>query len=276
MNNSDDYKDFKFSKPIKVIKTKSKIKLSTKPIRHKSKTSRNTSRSLSQDIIDQVYERDWFKCIIPECTCKDLDLPHHIFFGIESNRWPNRNDVSELCTLCVWHHHIVHHWPEWSQEIRDYCKTYINNYYNTMTKWQDDKISYDINQTIKYQTKIKDELDTKFDTNNISDWYHTFWELYKHRISLWIAYCKLVDLFYTDQEWYWIEWSPIWKSKKHSDWSEMLWWFILGIWDIKWKQMTYHLPINKWEECNFAKTLNKAPEYDWHTSDDVLERLLKL
>lgn len=28
------------------------------------------------------------------------------------------------------------------------------------------------------------------DTNLISDWYHTFWELYKHRIHLFIALCK--------------------------------------------------------------------------------------
>ena len=37
------------------------------------------------------------------------------------------------------------------------------------------------------------------------------------------------------------------------------------------KQITYHLPLSKWEETGFAETLEKAPEFDGHTPDDVLE-----
>ena len=42
------------------------------------------------------------------------------------------------------------------------------------------------------------------------------------------------------------------------------------------KQITYHLPIAYWDETEFAETLDLAPEWDGHTSDDVLERLRKL
>lgn len=127
MNNSDAYKDFKFSKPIKVIKSKTKIKLSTKPIRHKSKTSRNTSRSLSQETINKVYERDWYKCIVEWCTNRNVTLPHHANFWIEANYSDNRNDVDQLVTLCQEHHYEIHHW-KW-QYLREYCKDYLDNFY---------------------------------------------------------------------------------------------------------------------------------------------------
>ena len=44
----------------------------------------------------------------------------------------------------------------------------------------------------------------------------------------------------------------------------------------KGKQITYHIPLDRWDECEFAETLDKAPEFDGHTSQDVLERLKDL
>lgn len=41
-------------------------------------------------------------------------------------------------------------------------------------------------------------------------------------------------------------------------------------------QITYHLPIDRWEECSFAETLDKAPKWDGHTSADVITRLKNL
>ena len=42
-------------------------------------------------------------------------------------------------------------------------------------------------------------------------------------------------------------------------------------------QITYHLPAKYWDECQkFSEEMNKAPEYDKHTPDDVLERLRKI
>ena len=101
------------------------------------------------------------------------------------------------------------------------------------------------------------------------DGYHTWDELYEHRVVLWIALCKsLSPNIYPNPD--------VWRSKLHSDGSSFEGWFILGVTNRKKEQMTYHLPNSKWEATNFAKTLDKAPEFDGHTSDDVLERLKNL
>ncbi len=99
------------------------------------------------------------------------------------------------------------------------------------------------------------------------DGYHTFGELYEHRIALWITLCHT----------YFSEFSaPVWRSKIHSDGSNFEGWFMLGLGKEKGQQITYHLPNSKWDLCDFAETLDNAPEFDGHTSDDVLERLLDL
>jgi len=106
------------------------------------------------------------------------------------------------------------------------------------------------------------------DKQNISDWYHTFWELYKHRIHLFIALCKSLQAHNT------ISWKSI-KSKLHYDWTSFDWWFIIQLKTPKW-QISYHLPNEYWDKCNFIETVEKANEWDWHTSNDVLDRLLKI
>jgi len=114
--------------------------------------------------------------------------------------------------------------------------------------------------------KTKQEQKNEVDTNKISDGYHTFGELYEHRIALFIALCKA----YTH--------SPriVWRSKLHSDGTSWEGWFILGINVGKGSQITYHLPINNWKNTSFARTYDEAPEFDGHTPEDVIERLLKL
>ena len=67
----------------------------------------------------------------------------------------------------------------------------------------------------------------------------------------------------------------VWRSKAHSDGSVWDGWFVLGIFKETGRQITYHLPMSKWEECNFADTLDKAPVWDGHSPEDVLERLKK-
>lgn len=115
--------------------------------------------------------------------------------------------------------------------------------------------------------------------NDISDGYHTFTELYEHRITLFIALCVYVTKSYIRMEktdCYPEENLKVWRSKLHSDGTSFDGWFILGIGKEKGKQITYHLPLDKWEETNFADTLDKAPEWDRHTSEDVLKRLKNL
>lgn len=108
-------------------------------------------------------------------------------------------------------------------------------------------------------------------TGLISDGYHTFDELYEHRYTLFIKLCeKMTCLIYPQDG------RSVWRSKLHHDGTMFDGWFILGINKKASEQITYHLPISKWDDCSFAEVLEKAPEFDGHTSNDVLDRLLKL
>lgn len=122
--------------------------------------------------------------------------------------------------------------------------------------------------------KVIDSLNTiikttGINTNKISDGYHTFGELYEHKITLFIKLCRFVaDHPYKG-------FLDIWKSKLHHDGSSFEDWFIMGIGTAKGEQISYHLPMSKWDECD-VMIKARAPEWDGHTSDDVLERLKKL
>lgn len=105
----------------------------------------------------------------------------------------------------------------------------------------------------------------KPDTNEISDGYHTFEELYEHRIRLFITICKLVQHNH-----------QVWRTRTHSDGTRWDGWFLLGIGVESGEQITYHLPEKYWVECDFAVYRFSAPEYDGHTSEDVLKRLSSL
>jgi len=107
-------------------------------------------------------------------------------------------------------------------------------------------------------------------TGSTSDGYHTFDELYDHRITLWIALCrKMAEIHHRSDD-------VVWRSKLHSDGSSFDGWFVLGLLYDKGEQMTYHLPLSRWEQTDFAKELERAPEYDGHSSADVLKRIAAL
>lgn len=120
-----------------------------------------------------------------------------------------------------------------------------------------------------------------------SDGYHTFDELYDHRITLYIALGKKMndadeqekalksfkEGFAFDRNG-WIR--KVWRSKLHSDGTLFDGWYILGIGKEKGTQITYHIPIERWEESDFAETLDKAPEWDGHSSSDVIKRIMKI
>lgn len=107
------------------------------------------------------------------------------------------------------------------------------------------------------------------------DGYHTFDELYEHRIELFIALCKITQRWSDeDQRGALQDFDNPWRSKLHSDGSFLKGWFIMGIGNKEpGKQITYHLPLSRWDDVDFAETLEKAPEFDGHTSDDVINRL---
>ena len=104
------------------------------------------------------------------------------------------------------------------------------------------------------------------------DSYHTFNELYEHRIVLFMALCRY---FIQGKASY--DSRNVWCSLFHSDGTCFEGWFIMGIGKEKGNQITYHLPMSYWPEAKRgAEVLEKAPEFDGHTSEDVINRLKQL
>lgn len=116
------------------------------------------------------------------------------------------------------------------------------------------------------------------------DEYHTFDELYDHRITLFIALCKQLISKINVENVEGVEISSgigndIWRSKRHSN-GELCFGtgtqYILGINTENGEQISYHIPIERWEETNFVRTFEIAPDFDGHTPNDVLERIKRL
>lgn len=123
----------------------------------------------------------------------------------------------------------------------------------------------------KLNEEIKTLARTGKEVGGISDTYHTFDELYAHRVALFIALCNIMYLTnpYADK-------IP-WKSKLHHDGTMFSGgWFIAGIGTKKGQQITYHLPLKDWDKLRVV-AYDKAPaEFDGHKPEDVIERLLEL
>ena len=95
----------------------------------------------------------------------------------------------------------------------------------------------------------------------ITDGWHTFEELYYHRMMLTLALAKSH-----------LEHS--WKSKQHDDGTMFEGSFIVGF-NTPVGQYSYHYGLEYWELFKDIKTLDKAPKYDGHQPKDI-ERLLSL
>lgn len=102
------------------------------------------------------------------------------------------------------------------------------------------------------------------DVGEVSDGYHTFNELYEHRVALFILVMSLMP-------------EKSWRSEFHADSTRFEGWFVAGL-DTPFGQITYHLPMNVWDDpaLDGIKKLSTGPEFDGHTSSDVLDRLAKL
>jgi hypothetical protein len=121
----------------------------------------------------------------------------------------------------------------------------------------------------------------QIEAESVSDGYHTMDELYEHRYRLFLALTKIYDNYITPLDCH----VRCWKSRCHSDGSYFGGWFILGMtvtkpqFDVSLEpeqyQITYHLPDKYWHLAKVIE-LQQAPEWDGHTSKDVLERLLRL
>jgi hypothetical protein len=100
------------------------------------------------------------------------------------------------------------------------------------------------------------------DIQQISDGYHTIDELYKHRIALFIALMSCNTKI-------------SWWSRLHYDGTMFEGYVIAGI-QLPTGMITYHFKNMYIEYLKVAgiKELENAPEWDGHTSQDVVKRLL--
>jgi len=96
--------------------------------------------------------------------------------------------------------------------------------------------------------------------SEISDGYHTFNELYYHRMMLFAVICNT----YKDKSW---------KSKLHADKTMYNDYFIVGVTTPK-GNYTYHYHIINWNLFN-VEELETAPEWDGHKPEDI-DRLFSL
>lgn len=107
----------------------------------------------------------------------------------------------------------------------------------------------------------------------LSDWYHTFKQLYDMRNALVVA---IVNTYY----WANGETGIFTKSYIHNDLTMYPWYFIVQgeipttkkVWP---QQISFHLPVDLRDKVN-AKEVAKGMPWNWHTEEDVIALLLKL
>lgn len=117
----------------------------------------------------------------------------------------------------------------------------------------------------------------KVDADEVSDGYHTMSELYDHRRALTVALLNIINnKTQFGHSGYWA-----FKSKLHSDGTMFDGYFIVGLYRLedgsneRFSYISYHYALEYWDQFNIPE-LERAPKYDGHTSQDIIERLLKL
>ena len=97
--------------------------------------------------------------------------------------------------------------------------------------------------------------------HDTSDGYHTFDELYDHRIALFFALMRSHPQI-------------SWRANNHADGTGYDNFFICGM-ELPSGQVTYHVPNERWIELdNYGiSTYSRAPHWDGHSPQDVVDRL---
>lgn len=96
----------------------------------------------------------------------------------------------------------------------------------------------------------------------VSDGYHTFNELYDHRIRLFLLICAMLPKL-------------AWKSKKHHDGTMYDGMFVAGL-ITPYGQVNYHMDIDPYWDLFKVEELDAAPEWDGHTPKMAAERISAL
>jgi len=116
-------------------------------------------------------------------------------------------------------------------------------------------------EKINKAQSIKPEISSGL--GSVSDGYHTFDELYDHRVTLFGALCLAYPAL-------------SWKSRLHSDGTSMDGWFVAGM-RLPSGMITYHIPDSEWSKMFYLVTeLELAPKWDGHTPADVVQRLREI
>ncbi len=133
----------------------------------------------------------------------------------------------------------------------EYEVTVMN--YNSLICFEDVPINEKHIELIIEMTKAGC-FDEPVDKGEISDGYHTFNELYYHRM---ILFATIVNSNINKS----------WKSWKHEDNTMYDDYFIVGI-ETTLGQFSYHYHKENWDMFK-CKELKNAPKWDGHTSNDV-------
>lgn len=113
------------------------------------------------------------------------------------------------------------------------------------------------NDHLAYTEALKCRAD-----GNTSDGYHTFNELYDHRAKLF----SVIVRNYSDQ---------CWKSRLHHDGTMYDGMFIVGV-NTPEGQASYHYDIVPYWDMFECKEVERAPEWDGHTSQQAIERIVAM
>lgn len=103
--------------------------------------------------------------------------------------------------------------------------------------------------------KQVDEFHRQLKSGELSDGYHTFNELYFHRMILFSIICKMFK-------------DKAWRSKFHADGTMFDDFFIVGI-DTPDGQYSYHYKQSNWVYFSEIRELEKAPPWDGHQPQDL-------
>lgn len=101
-----------------------------------------------------------------------------------------------------------------------------------------------------------------------SDGYHTFNELYDHRMALTAAW------FTSIQRWAPGRFPEPWRSKAHHPDDSPIYggYFIVGV-ELDGESVTYHYALEHWDLFSTCATLEHAPKYDGHTPADTVQTM---
>lgn len=126
---------------------------------------------------------------------------------------------------------------------------------------------------------LNEQIKYREDVGDISDGHHTFNELYDHRIILYLCLLQHMGIeeqytvgypYYDTVYAYDVYWSDT-----HHDGYKLDGWLIVGcINNVTKEQISYHISDKYKYLLDQDDYVDKAPEWDGHSSEDVLDRLI--